>query len=90
VQWRNTKMPKYRLIVSLPNQKGELAKLLMRLSNMKLNVIGIEFGISNSESAEYCHIEVESETADKQAIKNEIGKKFKLIDIVALDDAYNH
>ena len=90
VQWRNTKMPQYRLIVSLPNQKGELAKLLMKLSVMKLNVIGIDFGISSSESAEYCHIEVESERADKKEIENEIGKKFKLIDIVALDDAYNH
>ena len=90
VQWRSTKMSQYRLIVSLPNQKGELAKLLMKLSTMKLNVIGIEFGISSSESAEYCHIEVESEKAGKKEIENEIGKKFKLIDIVALDDAYNH
>ena len=90
VQWRSSKMSQYRLIVSLPNQKGELAKLLMKLSTMKLNVIGIEFGISSSESAEYCHIEVESEKAEKKEIENEIGKKFKLVDIVALDDAYNH
>ncbi len=90
VQWRSSNMPQYRLIVSLPNQKGELAKLLMKLSAMKLNVIGIEFGISSSESAEYCHIEVESEKAGKSDIENDIGKKFKLIDIVALDDAYNH
>ena len=90
VQWRSSNMPQYRLIVSLPNRKGELAKLLMKLSAMKLNVIGIEFGISSSESAEYCHIEVESEAEGKRDIENEIGKKFKLIDIVALDDAYNH
>jgi RelA/SpoT family (p)ppGpp synthetase len=89
-QWSSSKMAQYRLIVSLPNQKGELAKLLMKLSAMKLNVTGIEFGISSSESAEYCNIEVESEIASKADIAQEVGKKFKLIDIVALDDAYNH
>jgi len=90
VQWRSSKMVQYRLIVSLPNQKGELAKLLLKLSSMKLNVTGIEFGISSSESAEYCTIEVESESANRTDIQQEISKKFKLIDIVALNDAYNH
>jgi hypothetical protein len=33
---------------------------------------------------------VESEIASKADIAQEVGKKFKLIDIVALDDAYNH
>jgi (p)ppGpp synthase/HD superfamily hydrolase len=90
VQWNSTKMSQYRLIVSLPNQKGELAKLLMKLSSMKLNVISIEFGISNGESAEYCNIEVESEVATKPDIEREVSKKFKLVDIVSLDDAYSH
>ncbi|NKQ41115.1 MAG: bifunctional (p)ppGpp synthetase/guanosine-3',5'-bis(diphosphate) 3'-pyrophosphohydrolase [Sulfurovum sp.] len=89
-QWNSNKMPQYRLIVSLPNQKGELAKLLMKLSTMKLNITGIEFGISSSESAEYCNIEVESESAKVSDIENALFKKFKLIDIVALNDAYNH
>jgi len=90
VEWNSSKMAQYRLIVSLPNQKGELAKLLMKLSSMKINITGIEFGISSSESAEYCNIEVESEVASKSDIEREITKKFKLIDIVAVDDAYNH
>ncbi len=90
VQWSSSKLSHYRLIVSLPNQKGELAKLLMKLSQMGLNVTGIEFGISSSESAEYCNIEVESEKAAKTDIDRELSRKFKLIDIVALDDAYNN
>ena len=90
VEWNSSKMSQYRLIVSLPNQKGELAKLLMKLSSMKLNVISIDFGINSGESAEYCHIEVESEVANKSDIERELSKKFKLVDIVALDDAYNH
>jgi len=89
VQWNQSKMGRYRLILSLPNQQGELAKLLVRLSDLSLNVTGIVFGISNSDTAEYCTLEVESNSAKKIDIEKEISKKFKLIEIIALDDAYN-
>jgi len=90
VKWNRTKTVHYRLIVSMPNRKGELAKLLTKLSTIDLNVSGIEFGISTSDSAEYCKIEVESSQMLMSDVKQEISKKFKLIDIVALDDAYNN
>jgi len=90
VQWSSSKIARFRLIVSLPNQKGELAKLLMQLSVIKLNITSIEFGINGGESAEYCNIELESEEIGRQEIEREIAKKFKLIDVLALDDAYNH
>ncbi len=89
VQWRSSKLSRYRLIVSLPNQKGELAKLLSKLSAMQINITGIEFGINSSESAEFCNIEVESPKANKAEIEKVLSSKFKLIDILALDDAYN-
>jgi len=89
VHWNTNQMSQYRLIVSLPNQKGELAKLLVKLSAMNLNVTGIEFGISSSESAEYCNLEIESAISGKLEIEQELSKKFKLIEIVAVDDAYN-
>jgi len=90
VEWNRTKTVHYRLIVSMPNRKGELAKLLTKLSTIDLNISGIEFGISTSDSAEYCKIEVESSQMLMSDVKQEISKKFKLIDIVALDDAYNN
>ena len=90
VEWNRTKTVHYRLIVSMPNRKGELAKLLTKLSSIDLNISGIEFGISTSDSAEYCKIEVESSQMLMSDVKQEISKKFKLIDIVALDDAYNN
>jgi len=89
VQWNHKKMGRYRLILSLQNQKGELAKLLVKLSSLNLNIVGIEFGISNSDIAEYCTLEVESNATKKIDIEKEISKRFKLIEIIALDDAYN-
>ena len=89
VSWSNTKLSKYRLIISLQNQKGILADLLAKLSSLNLNVISIELGIHTSESAEYCQIEVESDESNKVLLAKKISQKFKLIEMISLDDAYN-
>ncbi len=89
VTWKNSKMAKYRLIISLYNRKGALAEILAKLSNMDLNVTSIELGIKDSESAEYCQIEVESSETKKNILQQRISQKFKLVEIISLDDAYN-
>jgi len=89
VRWSGSKLSRYRLTISLQNQKGILADLLAFLSELNLNILSIELGIRNSEQAEYCQIEVESNESKKQALADKIGQKFKLIEIISLDDAYN-
>lgn len=89
VSWRYSKLSRYRLIISLQNQKGILADLLTKLSDMNLNVISIELSIQSSESAEYCQIEVESSEGKKSLLAEKISQKLKLIEIISLDDAYN-
>jgi ACT domain-containing protein len=89
VSWRSSKLSRYRLIISLQNQRGVLADLLAKLSELDLNVISIELGIQNSESAEYCQIEVESSESKKSILSEKISQKFKLVEIISLDDAYN-
>jgi len=89
VSWRYAKLSRYRLIISLQNQKGILADLLTKLSDMDLNVISIELSIQSSESAEYCQIEVESSEGKKSLLAERISQKLKLIEIISLDDAYN-
>jgi RelA/SpoT family (p)ppGpp synthetase len=89
VRWSGSKLSRYRLTISLQNQKGILADLLSKLSEINLNILSIELGIRNSEQAEYCQIEVESHESKKQNLADKIGQKFKLIEIISLDDAYN-
>ena len=89
VSWRSTKLSRYRLIISLQNQKGVLADLLAKLSALDMNVVSIELGIKSSESAEYCQIEVESPESRKAILEEKIAQKFKLIEMISLDDAYN-
>ena len=89
VSWSSTKLSKYRLIISLQNQKGILADLLAKLSSLNLNVISIELGIQSSDSAEYCQIEVESGEANKALLAKKLSQSFKLIEMISLNDAYN-
>ena len=89
VSWSGSKLSRYRLTISLQNKKGILADLLAKLSDLDLNILSIELGIRSSEEAEYCQIEVESHEAKKQNLEEKIGQKFKLIEIISLDDAYN-
>jgi len=89
VNWSGSKLSRFRLTISLQNKKGILADLLTKLSDLNLNVLSIELGIKHSEQAEFCQIEVESSEANKQILSDKIGQKFKLIEIISLDDAYN-
>ena len=89
VGWSGEKLSRYRLIISLQNQKGILARLLGTLSELNLNVISIQLGIQSSDRAEYCQIEVESNEAKKSYLSDKISQKYKLIEIISLDDAYN-
>jgi RelA/SpoT family (p)ppGpp synthetase len=89
VEWTTSRLSHYRLIISLQNQKGVLADLLNKLSALDLNVTSIELGIKSSDSAEYCQIEAESAESKKSVLKEKIAQKFKLVEIISLDDAYN-
>ena len=89
VSWTGSKLSRYRLTISLQNQKGILADLLAKLSTLNLNILSIELGIRNSEQAEFCQIEVESSEHKKQELAEKISQTFKLIEIISLDDAYN-
>jgi len=88
VKWQGKKSARYRMIVSLPNKKGTLLELLQLLNKLSLNVTSIEFKIKNSQEAEFCKIEVETASDNRNKIKDIISKKFKLIDFISLKDAY--
>jgi len=88
VKWNVKDNAKYRMIIALQNKKGALLELFSELNKLDLNVTNIELGIKSSEQAEYCKIEVESASDNKNKIKDIISQKFKLIDFISLKDAY--
>ncbi len=90
VTWVNNKSSRYQLIISLQNRKGILAELLHKLAVLDLNVLSIALGIRSSETAEFCKIEVESKEQNSKKLKDKLSKKFKLVDMISLNDAYNN
>ena len=86
IKWKSKSSSKYRMIIALQNKKGALLELLKELDKLDLNITNIELGIKNSDTAEYCKIEVE--TTSSSNIKDIISRKFKLIDFISLKDAY--
>ena len=89
VSWVDEKTARYQLIISLQNRQGILAELLHKLANLDLNVLSIELGIKSSESAEFCKLEVETEEQNAKRLEEKLNKKFKLIEMISLNDAYS-
>jgi len=89
VTWVDEKSARYRLIISLQNRQGILADLLHKLANLDLNVLSIELGIKSSESAEFCKLEVETKEQNSKRLQEKLSKKFKLIEMISLNDAYS-
>jgi RelA/SpoT family (p)ppGpp synthetase len=90
VAWVNEKSYRYQLLISLQNRKGILAELLHKLAMLDLNILSIELGIQNSEKAEFCKIEIETKEQNSKKLREKLGKKFKLVDMISLNDAYNN
>jgi len=89
VTWEDTQRGRYQLIVALQNRQGILAELLAKLAKLNLNVLNIGLGIQSSESAEFCKLEVETEEQNLKQLEEKLSKKFKLIEIISLNDAYS-
>lgn len=89
VRWADMMTARYQLIVALQNRQGILAELLSKLAKLDLNVLNIELGIQSSDSAEFCKLEVETKENNLKKLEEKLSKKFKLIEIISLNDAYS-
>ncbi len=89
VRWSNNTLQRYRLIVSIENNRGSLASFLFYLSRMEIDLSSIELSRSEEGEADYFKLIIElSEKANAKQIQRKIREKYKLIEFVSLDDAY--
>lgn len=87
IKWSSSRLPKYKLLISLQNKRGALASLLQYLAKLDINVISIELG-HNIESSNICEIDIETEIDDKEMLRKKLETKAKIIEIISKDDAY--
>ncbi|WP_201353421.1 RelA/SpoT family protein [Hydrogenimonas urashimensis] len=87
VEWSESKMMRYRILVTLKDEKGALAKLLAFLAKIDTNVISIKLGDGMAQS-NLCELVVESREYDRNRLKTLLERRFKVIEMVNLTDAY--
>ncbi len=87
-RWSDDKYYIYKIVVSLKNIKGELARLLTHLSNYDATVLFIEYGKDRHSHVQYCTIDFEIKNNNSEKIKKIVNQKAKIIEFYSGDDAY--
>lgn len=89
VRWSRDTLHRYKLIVSIENKRGSLASFLYYLARMEVDLVTIKLGKSDEAEVDYFELIVElHEKSNPKQIKKKIKDKYKLIDFISLDDAY--
>jgi GTP pyrophosphokinase len=87
--WVKDKFYKYKMVVSLPNIRGELARLLTYLSvDHEATILLVDYGKDQYASNQYCTIDFEIKDDDKEKVRSFIGQKVKIIEFYLSIDAY--
>lgn len=88
-KWTKDSVYQYKMVISIPNTKGELAKVLTYMAENDFYILGIEFGRQKHSYIQYCDIEFEINRSNIDEVKKIIEKKVKIIEFFSKKDAYN-
>jgi len=88
VRWERKSLYNYKLIGSLHNEKGALAKFLTYLAKLEIDISSIELGKNSVEYTKYCEIEFESKDENMNLLRAKIENNIKVIHLIRTDDAY--
>ncbi|MFK5937942.1 MAG: RelA/SpoT family protein [Sulfurimonas sp.] len=88
VRWEKKIIYNYKLIASLRNTKGALAKFLTYLARLEIDISSIELGKNSSEYTKLCELGFETTYDDINALRAKLDKKTKVIHLIRTDDAY--
>jgi GTP pyrophosphokinase len=87
--WVKDKFYKYKMVVSFPNVRGELARLLTYLSvEHEATILSLDYGRDVHASNQYCTIDFEMKNDNKEKVKAMIAQKVRIIEFYQSLDAY--
>jgi len=87
--WVKDKFYKYKMVVSIPSVRGEIAKLLKHLSvDHEATILFIEYGKDQHSAQQYCSIDFEIKNDNKKEVRELIEQKAKVIEFYLNIDAY--
>ncbi|OUR74525.1 bifunctional (p)ppGpp synthase/hydrolase [Arcobacter sp. 31_11_sub10_T18] len=88
-EWVKNTLYHYKMVVSLPSTRGELAKLLSYMAQYEIYILSVEYGREKHSYVQYCDIEFEINNGHLDEVKRLIERKVKVIDFFFKKDAYN-
>ncbi|WP_334082545.1 RelA/SpoT family protein [Helicobacter typhlonius] len=88
VQWASEQKTSYKMIIALENQRGVLANLCGILARNNCNILSVDYDVLKRQFSAYCEICFESKTIDVKALRDMLNKKYKIIELSNLKDAY--
>ncbi len=87
--WVKDKFYTYKMVVSLPNARGELAKLLSYLSiEHSATILLVDYGKDKYATNQYCTIDFEIKNDNKEKVRALCEYKTKIIEFYLASDAY--
>lgn len=86
--WTQDTVYQYKMVVSLPNTRGELAKLLSYMAQYEIYILGVEYGREKHSYVQFCDIEFEINNGNLEEVKKLIQRKVKVMDFFSKKDAY--
>lgn len=88
-KWTRNSVYQYKMVISIPNTRGELAKVLTYMAENEFYILGVDFGRQKHSYIQYCDIEFEANKSNIDEVKKIIEKKVKVIEFFSKKDAYN-
>lgn len=88
-KWTIDTVYQYKMVISIPNTKGELAKVLTYMAEYEFYILGVEFGRQTHSYIQYCYIEFEINKSNIEEVRKIIERKVKVIEFYSKKDAYN-
>jgi GTP diphosphokinase / guanosine-3',5'-bis(diphosphate) 3'-diphosphatase len=87
-RWTKDTLYQYKMVVSLPNTRGELARLLIYMSQFEGYILSVDYGREKHSYRQYCDIEFEVNKSNVEEVRKLIEKKAKVIEFHSKKDAY--
>ena len=88
-KWTKDTLYQYKMVVSMPNTKGELARVLTYMSQYEGYILSVEYGRQLHSYRQYCDIEFEINKSNIEEVRKIVEKKVKVIEFFSKKDAYN-
>lgn len=90
VKWTRNAPHRYKIILSLENRRGSLAEFLTYIARLQVDLVTITLSEANDIAADVFNLTIElNENLDVNDIKERLRDRYKIMEFVSLDDAYN-